>query len=375
MISKHDLERLLNRAEGEHPVLSLFLDMSVNSDNKRTHQVFLNQRRAQFDELDSDRDGQHREAIGRSFAQIQRWVDEEFDEENRGVVMYLEVGGDWFEALQFPVPVTNRLVISERPYISPLAEVIQTYHHQGVVLLDREHVRILSVYLGTLLDEIEVHGQPYPTPHDVQAGGYSQQRFQRRKLEEMKHFFREFSKEVDEFIRRYQPKELVILGTDENVAKFREFLSEKANGMVVFTSPMRVDETPSEILLRLQPHLDAERKRESEELLDLLRGRVKEDYLATAGFQGTLSALQEGKVDTLVIGANQDDRTGARCTQCGYVFPREVESCPFDGAGTVGGVNVVEEVIRLAEAQGAEIEFVPATDVEDLRGVGALLRF
>jgi hypothetical protein len=42
--------------------------------------------------------------------------------------------------------------------------------------------------------------------------------------------------------------------------------------MVVYTGPMRVDETASEILLRLQPHLDAERKRESEELLELLRG-------------------------------------------------------------------------------------------------------
>jgi peptide chain release factor subunit 1 len=375
MISKHDLERLLNRPEGEHPVLSLFLDMSVNSDNKRTHQVFLNQRRAQFDELDSDRENRHHEAIGRAFARIQSWLDEEFAEENRGVVIYLEVGGDWFEALQFPVPVTNRFVIAERPYISPLAEVIQTYHHQGVVLLDREHVRILSVYLGTLLDEIEVHGKPYPTPNDVQAGGFSQQRFQRRKREEMKHFFKEFAKEIDEFVRRYKPEDLVILGTDENVARFREFLSEKARDMIVYTGPMGVDETASEILLRLQPHLDAERKRESDELLELLRERVKEDYLATAGFQGTLSALQEGKVDTLVIAQNQDDRTGARCTQCSYVFPREVETCPFDGAETVGGVNVVEEVIRMAEAQGAEIEFVPATEVQDLRGVGALLRF
>jgi hypothetical protein len=40
--------------------------------------------------------------------------------------------------------------------------VLQTYHHHGVVLLDREHVRILSVYLGTLLDEIEVHGSRIP---------------------------------------------------------------------------------------------------------------------------------------------------------------------------------------------------------------------
>ena len=56
MISKQDLERLINREDGGRPVLSLFLDMSVNSDNKRTHKIFLNQRRAQFEELDSERD-------------------------------------------------------------------------------------------------------------------------------------------------------------------------------------------------------------------------------------------------------------------------------------------------------------------------------
>ena len=52
-----------------------------------------------------------------------------------------------------------------------------------------------------------------------------------------------------------------------------------------------------------------------------------------------------------------------------------MESCPYDGAKTTPGVNVVEEAIRMAEAQGAEVEFVPAAAVEDLRGVGALLRF
>ena len=38
-------------------------------------------------------------------------------------------------------------------------------------------------------------------------------------------------------------------------------------------------------------------------------------------------------------------------------------------------INVFEEAVRMAEAQGAEVEFVPAADVEDLRGVGALQRF
>ncbi len=374
MISKQDLELILARDGGDHPVFSLFLDMSVNSDNKRTHQVFLNQRRAQFDELDSDRDNHHREAVGEAFARVQQWLRDEYREENRGVVIYTELGGDWFEAFQFPVPVANRLIINDRPAIGALAQVIESYHHTGVVLLDREHVRILSVYLGTLMDEIEVRGDPIPTRNDVQAGGYSQPRFQRRKLEEMRQFFREFAREVEEFDRRYHPDDLVILGTEENLGRFREFLSDRVLQKVVHTGAMQVDETSSEVLSRLAPHLELLRQRESQEVLELVRDRVRQDYLATAGFHSTLTALQEGKVDTLVIG-QEEERDGARCTQCGFVFAGEMTSCPYDGAPTENGVDVVEEAIRMAQVQSADIQFVSPAEVRDLRGVGALLRF
>lgn len=374
MISKQDLERILNRRDGGKPVLSLFLDLSVNSDNKRTYQVFLQQKRSQFEELASDRDNHHTSEIGAAFAEVESWLETEYREENRGAVIYAELGGDWFEALQFPVPVANRLILDSRPVVGPLAQVIQTYHHHGVILLDREHVRILSVYLGTLLDEIEVHGEPIPTPHDVQAGGYSQSRYQRRKREEMKHYFKEFAKEIDEFVRRYRPDDLVVLGTEENIGRFREFLSEPAQAMVVYTGPMRVDEAPTEVMARLQPHLDALRERESRELLTALRERVRQDYLATAGFNSTLAALQEGRVDTLVIAQDQE-RSGSRCTQCGYVFARELDACPYDGSATTGGVNVVEAAIRSATQQGVDVEFVPAAELQGVGGTGALLRF
>ncbi len=374
MISKHDLERLVSRPTGENKILSLFLDMSVNSDNKRTFQVFLNQKRAEFQELDSDRRNHHVEPLGEAFDRIQRWIGDEFNEENRGVALYTEIGGDWFEALQFPVPITNRMIINDRPAIAPLAQVLDTYHHHGVVLLDREHVRILSVYLGSLLDEIEVRGEPFPTPSDVQAGGYSHKRYQRRKAEEMRHFFREFAKEVEEFVRRYKPDDLVILGTDENVAKFKEFLPERLREMVVYTGPMGVDDAASEVLARIEPHLKAEREREARAVVEVLLDRVGQGYLATAGFQSTLTALQEGKVDTLVV-ARDHERNGARCPQCGFVFARDPGTCPYDGTSTEQGVDVVEEMVRMAEEQDSEVEFVEPGAVAEMGGVGALLRF
>ncbi len=374
MISRQDLERLIRRDDGARPVLSLFLDMSVNSNNKRTHGLFLSQKRAQVEDGAMELGGARREDVAAALERAERWLESSFDEENRGVVLYAEVGGDALEGLQFPVPVQNRMVVSDRAAIAPLAQVIESYHHYGVVLLDREHVRILSVYLGTLLDEVEVHGDPLPVPSHVQAGGYSQSRFQRRKAEEMRHFFKDFSKEVEEFCARWRPEDLVILGTDENVAKFKEFLPDSILQKVVYTGPMAVDDPSSEILARLEPHLRTVHEQESRNLLEQVRDRVAHDYLAVSGVQGTLSALQEGKVDTLLLASDQR-REGVRCGTCGFVFARELPTCPYDGSEVMEGVDVVEEMVRMAEGQGVPISFADPQDVRDLNGAGALLRF
>jgi peptide chain release factor subunit 1 len=378
MISTQDLERLIEREANGKSIVSLFLDMSVDNNNKRKHHVFLSQNRDRFEELNGNRPistgNGHEQAHGGIFEQVHAWIDESFDEENRGVVIYAEVGGDWFEALQFPVAVQNRMVVSDRPVVGPLAQVLHAYDHYGVILLDREHVRILSVYLGTLLDEISFRGDPLPVKSDVQAGGYSQTRFQRRKLEEMKHFFKDFAEEVERFVGRYHPAHLVLLGTDANVAKFREYLPDALLQKVVHTGPMPVDDPASEVLRRLEPHLRAEQERSSMELLAQVRDRASHDYLATSGLQGTLTALQEGKVDTLVL-AKDNEVSGVRCTQCGFVFVRDVTRCPYDGGEEMERVEVMEEMVRMAETQGAEIQFADSSAIADLRGAAALLRF
>jgi peptide subunit release factor 1 (eRF1) len=374
MITKDDLERLLQREESGRPVVSLFLDMSVNSNNKRTHQVFLNQKREQFEELQGEWLQEHEEGVETLWEKVQRWLGTDYDQASCGVVIYAEVGGDWFEALQTRAPLPNRLIVGERPVVAPLAQVLEGYRHYGVVLIDREHVRLLSVYQGTVLDELVRRGDPLPAAHDVQAGGYSQSRYQRRKLEELKHFFRDFAAEVQEFVARYHPDELVLLGTEENLSAFAEHLPDSVLQRVVYTGPMWVDENSAEVLRQLEGLLQGELERAQHEVVEQVRDRVVHDYLATAGFQGTLSALQEGRVDTLLLARDQR-REGVRCTQCGFVFARELESCPYDGSSALHDVDVVEEMVRMAEGQGVTVAFADPGEVADLKGAGALLRY
>jgi peptide subunit release factor 1 (eRF1) len=371
MIRREDLERVASHRSGPHPVLSLFLDMSVDATNRRTYSVFLQQKRAEFPELDS---GDRRVPLGILLHRIERWLAQEFGRGNRGAAIYAEIGGDWFEALEFPVPVANRMIVGDRPVITPLAQLLSSYHHHGVVLIDREHVRILSVYLGTLLDEIEVRREPDPLEHELQNGGYAHQRYQRRKRVETRQAMHDFAAEVERFVDRYAPDDLVILGTAENVARLKSALPDHLRKRVIHTGPARVDDPASHIVDNIEPLLRRLREEERSRVAERLHDRVRHDHLAAAGVQRTLAALQSGRVETLVVG-DDDGLTGSRCPTCGFIFGPGVGVCMYDGSSTEQGVVLVEELVRIAGTSGVGVEFVDPTALEDLRGVGALLKY
>jgi peptide subunit release factor 1 (eRF1) len=233
------------------------------------------------------------------------------------------------------------------------------------------------VYLERTLHEHEVRTDPYPAPHDVQRGGYSQGVYQNRKAEEVRHFFREFALEAAEFDRRYRPDGFVILGTDENVKKFLEFLSAPIREKVVHTAHLPesgIHAPGGEILERLRPLLTEIVRREKEEAVSRLHERVEQKHMAASGFPQTLERLQEGKVDTLVL-ATDIERVGAHCRSCGFYLDRQEAACPYCGGELRNGIDLVEVMIRMAEEQKVSIAFVPSAAMMDLAGVGALLRF
>ncbi len=370
MIARQDVQRLLRRTVGEHPVLSVFLDMSVNAENKRTHRLFLNKKRSEYEDA-----AENREAMGAAFDRMESWLGDEYDESNKGVALYAEVGGDWFEGLQFPIPVPHRADRSDLPVVGPLVELMESYHHHGVVLVSREQVRIMSLYLDLALYEMEVQGESKGEPHDVHRGFYSHRDYHdRREVEETKHWFREFAGEVERFVSRFRPDDLILLGTEENVQRFREFLPDSIRERVVHTGRAPVDATQAEVKERLRGFFAEQSRCEEEAVVSLLRERLARRHYAVGGFHDTLVELQEGKVDRLVLARNAE-RAGARCTKCGFYLDRDRESCPYCGGETHYGVDLVEAMIRIAEEKGVDVEFVSDEAMDDQHGVGALLRF
>ena len=374
MISSNDIQRLLQRDTQGREVLSLFLDMSVNSDNKRTHTIFLNKEKARFAELQSDRERHHREPLGAVFEKVQRWLIDSFDPINKGVAIYAEVGGDWFEAFQLPMPLRNRLEVLEYPVIGPLTELLHSHPRYGIIVVDREHLRLLSLHMGVVGDDYRVDPEPIDTPHDVQAGGYSHKLYQKRKAEETRHFFKDFVEEIARFDQRVRPDYWLLLGTNENTQHFREFLGRSITDHLIHAGPAPSNATATDIVAAITPVIDDFAKQHEASALNVVQDRVRQSHFATAGIQDTLVQLQEGKVARLVV-ARDLSRDGMQCTQCGFYHDRTSGACPYCGGELRDGVDLVESMIRIAANQDVEVDFVASDTMRDLKGVAALLKF
>lgn len=374
MISTTELQRLIDHDTNGRDVMSLYLDMSVNSDNKRTYSVFLNKEKARFSELDSDRENHHREPLGAVFAKVESWIETEYDPSNHGVVIFADIGGERFDAYQFPSRVSNRFEVLPHPVIGPLSEVLHSHPKYGVIIVDREHLHLISLHMGVIGEDYRVEPEVIDAPHDVQAGGYAHKDYQKRKAEESRQLFREFVDEINSFDARVSPDYYALLGTTENTQHFREFLPKPILDRLIHTAHAPSSGTATDIRKHMLPVLEEFARKQEATSLDTIQDRVRQSHFATSGMHDTLVQLQEGKVDRLVV-ARDLEKDGVQCTKCGFYLVRRDGDCPYCGGELTDGIDLVESLIRIAASQAVAVEFASADTMQDLKGVAALLKY
>ena len=93
------------------------------------------------------------------------------------------------------------------------------------------------------------------------------------------------------------------------------------------------------------------------------------------GLEDTLSAIREGRIQTLLI-RDGYRAAGNRCTTCGYISTQPMESCPFCSGQVEQIPDAVEMVVRHIMQSGGEVEVLRADQVvKDFDQIGAILRY
>ncbi len=287
----------------------------------------------------------------------------------RAVAVYACQPADLLEVVRLNHPVDAAVVLDRSPYIEPL--VAAAGEEQWCVLLvNRRNARFFLGDRGGLEEtdrvEDDVHSQ-----HD--QGGWSQSRYQRgvekEKDDHLVHVaevaFARFKEGRFDRLLVSAPDELV----NEVEAKLHPYLRERIVGRVhLDVENSSIDDVRS----GAGQVVEDWRRRCEREALDRLTEGVGRGGRGAAGLSSVLQALNEARVETLLV-ADGFRSPGGRDPATGMLHPGDHGP---DGQELEVVENIVEPAIEKAVEQSAKVIKVRHhDDLGPLGGIGAVLRY
>jgi hypothetical protein len=306
-----------------------------------------------------------REGLRSGLDRVRSFLEQEFDPAGaHGVALFCDSGADLFEALKLPAGVGHKAVIDDTPFVEPLAGMDAGARFL-VVLCNRRLGRLL---LGSADGLREVAR--------VESGVHGERSVDN---EAMRHIRRVCELVARRFGRRVLDG--VLLGApDETIGRLQDELPSGMRERVVGRVEVDVEAASAEDVLRAAGgEMERIHREREDEALDRLReGLSGGPRPAAARIADVLVALNERRVETLVIAAGTT-AGGRECPQCGWLGVAG-ETCPADGTPTIARADIVGPAIQRALMQSADVRVLArrgadAGPLDTYGGIGAVLRF
>lgn len=364
MLSEKDLHELV-AFRSEHPVVSVYLNTDPRAGNADAYRLRL---RGLLKGVQSTADAEA----------IQTYFEREYDWTGRGVAVFSCAGEGFFRAFPVGIPVRDLAWEGHRPYVRPLTALMDAYGGYGVVLVSKEQARFFYFHLGMLEEQEGFQGEEV---RHTKRGGGSQAPGRRGGVAGLSDYADEVAERnlkraaeaAEAFFAQNKVRRILIGGSEENVALFRQFLSKAWQSLVVGTFPMDLRASHAEVLDKaLAIGQEAERRRE-ERLLEELKTKAAKGGEAVLGLDETLGAVHEKRVHILVFEEGYRE-AGYRCSGCGFLTTQALATCPFCGSPFEAVPDAVELAVKRTLEDGGEVEAIPR-DLSEIGHVGALLRY
>jgi len=366
MLTENDLRELLDY-QSQSPVLSIYLNTEPSTGSPDVHKRRL---RSMLKEVDLPDD----------VSVVEKYISHEFDWSGRSVAIFSCAPVNFFRAFALAIPVRDRVRLSDRPHVKPLADLLDSYGGYGVALLDKQGARLFYFHLGELREQEGVLGE---TVRRTKRGGGSQAAGRRGGTAGQTNYVEEVAdrnlREAAEFAAHFfaenNVRRVLLGGTDDTLSVFRAQLPKTWQSLVVGTFPMSMAASHTEVLDRaMQVGQEAERRREAR-LVDTIVTNAAKGRSGVVGLEGTLNAVHQGRVQTLVI-LEGLRLPGSRCEGCGFVTSQKFEVCPFCGGHFKAIPDSVELAVRKVMQSGGEVEVLhDPSPLKDHESIGALLRY
>jgi peptide chain release factor subunit 1 len=311
---------------------------------------------------------------------VERYVDYEFEGSGRSLAMFSCAEADYFRAFALAVPLRSRARWMDRPYVKPIADLIDRYGNYGVAVIDRQGVRLFHFHLGQLREQEGTFGEAI---RRTKRGGGTQSQGRRGGLaggaraaaERADRNLREAAQAASAFFDGARVRRVLIGGTEQNVARFSALLPKKWQSLIVGSFPIRSDAGHAQILEKANEvahRAEVERERRLVESVITAAAKGREGVI---NLDRTLAAINAGQVQTLIISEGYR-APGYRCRGCGYLTAHLLPECPFCGNVFSEIEDAVELAVRRVMEEGGDVEVVHDSPLLERAGqIGGQLRY
>ena len=369
MIEEAALQELLSYSSSS-PVLSVYLNLDPQQATPDAPRQRLRQMLRDF-EAETPADTQ---AIARHFELAH-------DQRGRSLAMFSQQAGGFFRAFPLAVALRSRARRMDRPYVKPLADVLDRYGHYGIALVDQRTLRIFRLHLGELQEHQTEPGEPV---RHTKRGGASSLPGRRggtagrtRHQEEIaERNLREAAQAAAEFFQASRTRRILLGGHATTTAHFRELLPKTWQSLIIGEFPIEMGAGHSEILQRAMAIAEQAEMRTEASLVEEMMTAAAKGKDGVIRLDDTLRAVHEGRVLTLFV-RDGFRAPGFRCTGCGYLTARRPQAdCPYCGKVFSEIPDAVELAVRRVLQSGNEVEVVsPQAGLERAGSIGARLRY
>lgn len=366
MLTDRDIHDLLDY-QAHSPVLSVYLNTDPAEGNADTYKLRL---RSLLKDIHLPED---------VFA-VTRYLEHEHTWSGRSLAIFSCAAESYLKAFPLAVPIRSRALVFDRPYVKPLAHLLDAYGGYGVVVVDKQGARLFSFHLGELTEQEGVLGE---TVRHTKRGGGSQAPGRRGGSAGQTDYEEEVAerniKEAVEFAVHFftenNVRRVLIGGTDENVAMFRNQLPKAWQSLVVGSFAMSMTASHTEVLQRaMEIGEQAARQREAH-LAETVITNAAKGRGGVANLEDTLGAIREGRVQILLI-RDGYRAPGYHCQSCGHLSSIAMQTCPYCSGECKKIADTVELAVRQVMQAGGEVEVLPADQsFGQFAYIGAILRY
>ncbi|MCB8982294.1 MAG: hypothetical protein H6659_00550 [Ardenticatenaceae bacterium] len=368
MFNQEQLQELLSYDSGGHQVVSIYLDTDSTTEpieavKLRVRGMLKEAQLNQVEEVNA----------------IEKYLDHTYDWTKPGLAMFANHDGTFFRAYPTAVSFRNRLRLGPKPYVKPLAHLLDHYAHFGVILVDRVGARFFEYHLGELQASNGFMGEDV---QKIKKGGGSSAVVgmrgggggARREDEVVQRNLRDSAEAANDFFSRRPIRRLFLGGTSETVAQFRDYLPKKLQSCLAGTFNIAMNAGEHEVrqhALDLLAEANAEREHKLvEKLLDLHASGGN----GVIGLDDTLQAISDKRVQNLII-SDGFRAPGYSHPESGFVVANLARS-PLSEQDLREVEDVVDTAVAYTMTQGGHVEIItdnPA--LEEAGRIGAILRY